>query len=330
MDLSEILKLSSIRALATADYFNTIEIGSIKKKKKRRRVNCLKCTTPQVALLPAAIPSPQSHAQPFLDICFENPLDGCFKDTRDIKTLLSQRMAIRRSTSYCHYGFRYRKRTVFITSLTSFRPLPPCPKNPCAAVLANGIHQSTVSVETQSARNSIPEALLDELFTAWTSKYKGVADAFLVIDLFAGFGSVRHCIERRWPNVKLFCNDIVLRAGVDSTLDLSTDSEFHIKALLVLAVRKHFPAFGSDPADTGVLPWLRARKVAVLFFCSTPCETYSTNGMGVHRGGFGAPRTQEAHRADIMNASIANFFMQSLADAQVTKTPSQRTERPLD
>lgn len=307
MDLSEILERGHKRALAAAAEFDSDH--PMRRHKKRRRVTPLK-----LDLWSQHTENPVTKLKHFpmrselLDFCFENPLDGYFKKLPELRNVLSSTNSgiVRRPTSYCHYGYAYRKRTVFVTSLTDFRPILPCPGHKCTSVLrGDASHSSGVADSTQSQRNSIPMPLLDELLTAWTQKQKRYANHYLVIDAFAGFGSVRACMQRGWPGVRVFCNDIVDRVGVDATLDLSADTEMRLRALLVMAVRKWWPEVGME---NGVFRCLSDNKIAVLVHCSTPCETYSTQAVAVHRHADGSAKSKEAADADNMNTALVRFF----------------------
>lgn len=311
MDLSSILERSRKRALAAAKEFES-DVPSRRRNKKLRirrvtpltldlwspstkfPVTSLKYSSPLVPLL--------------LDFCFENPLDGHFKKHAGLRRMLASLSGavVQRPTSYCHYGCAYRKRTVFVTSLTTFQPVPPCPDHKCSSILSgDASHASGVADCTQTQRNSIPITLLDELLTAWTQKHRTRAEHYLVLDAFAGFGSVRACVQRGWPNIRVFCNDIVQREGVDATFDLSTDTDARLRALLVMAVRKFWPHI---VIDKGVFRCLSDNKIAVLVHCSTPCETYSTQALAVHRFADGAPKSKQAADADAMNAALVRFF----------------------
>jgi len=306
MDLSEILERNRKRALAAAAELE--ERFSKRRHQQRRRVSPL-----AFDMWSPSTESPATHLKHryksnwFLDFCMENPLDGHFKKLPALNNMLSSFSGVvQRPTSYCHYDYAYRKRTVFFTSLTAFRPILPCPGHKCGMLLGgDASHSSRVADSTQSQRNSIPLPLLDELLTAWTQKTKTRAEHYLLIDAFAGFGSVRACVERGWPGVRLFCNDIVDRVGVNFTLDLSVDTDQRLQALLVLAVKKFWHHMRMD---NGVLQCLSDNKIAVLVHCSTPCETYSTQALAVHRFADGSPRSKQAADADNMNTALVQFF----------------------
>lgn len=307
MDLSEILERSRKRALAAAEEFDSDH--STRRHTKRRRVTPLKLDLRSQHVEDSV--TKLNHfpmRTEFLDFCFENPLDGYFKKLPELRHVLSSPISgiVQRPTSYCHYGYAYRKRTLFVTSLTDFRPILPCPGHKCSSVLrGDASHSAGVAGSTQSQRNSIPMPLLDELMTAWTQKNKRRADHYMVIDAFSGFGSVRACIQRGWPGVRVFCNDIVGRVGVDATLDLSVDTEMRLRALLVMAVRKWWPDVGME---NGVFRCLSDNKIAALVHCSTPCETYSTQAVAVHRHTDGSAKSKEAADADRMNKALIRFF----------------------
>ena len=117
-------------------------------------------------------------------------------------------------------------------------------------------------------------------------------------------------MRERWPQVCVYANDLVDR-GQHSVLDISADSPFGPASLLALALIKHFQA---DPdalrahAD-GAVGWANAHKIAVLFHLSTPCETYSTQALAVHReAGTCTAVSRAAHRADAMNEALIAWF----------------------
>jgi hypothetical protein len=266
-------------------------------------------------MLPLLSPPPPSDATlPMLDFIFENPLDGCFKDNASIRLLLRTHAdhVVSRATSYCHYGFAYRKRTVLVTSLCEFAPTAPCPTPPCAHYSQNGHHAEQLVEHSKEKRNSLPPRLVDELLSAWIAKHTNRARELLVVDLFAGWGSVKKRAAQAWPRVKVYANDLVDRDGIDLTVDLADDTEARIRLVLTFALLRHWP----DAKPTaGVFEWLEEHRVAVLFVCSTPCRTYSIEGAGVHRRPDGAPKTRAAADDDNMNAALVRAFAQFCFDA---------------
>ena len=260
---------------------------------------------------------PKRTTPAIVDFVFENPLDGRFKSHPAIEMLLAcyRGRVVARPTSYCHFGVDYRKRTIFVTSLLAFRPPSACPAHPCSHVRAGSPHPTQLIDQCDAVRNSIPAPLVDALLGAWMATHKDWAREFLLIDLFTGWGSVAKRAAERWPAVKVYTNDIADRPGVDATLDLSTDTHVRVVWLMRLAVLRFWP---DAPNDQGVMDFFASRRVAVLFHASTPCNTYSTEAIGVHRMPDGAPRTHAAARDDEMNTNLVRFFEEfALARAHV-------------
>ena len=250
------------------------------------------------------------------DFSFENPLDGKFDDLAIVKRLLWNypSMVKKRETSYCHYNdFFYRKRTVFVSTLLDFNPTPPCPGFPCAQVIAGRTHRGQVNEAKAAQKNSLPSALVDELVAAWLVRHQrlGTAKDLLFVDVFSGFGSVSRRVQETHPEIKVYANDIVNRDHLHVRLDMGVNAPWSLHGLLAFAVAKFWP----EDVDhciahpSGALGWLREHKVAVLFHASTPCNTYSQNGLAKHRvKGTCVPKTDEANRADAMNTEILSYL----------------------
>lgn len=257
-----------------------------------------------------------------LDFSFENPLDGKFKDLPVVQELIKDYPALVRrvGTSYCHYGYDYRKRTVFVSSLTNFQPTPPCPGTPCSWIRSGLEHPGSVQGCARDQKNSLPPALIDLLINSWRSRHAGKAAAYLLVDVFSGWGSVDTRVEEKqrlgeWQDVRVYSNDIVQRDHTDVTLDMSADSMWSPAALLAFAVDRHWPGDVGERMSHpgGLIGWLNAKKIAVLFHCSTPCDTYSTNGLGYHRVGKTLePKTPMAKAHDAMNASLIGYFKRTV------------------
>lgn len=248
-----------------------------------------------------------------LDFVFENPLDGRFKDIDCVRKLLHDyAYAVKQvPTSYCHYDYDYRKRTVFIGTLSCFSPKPPCPDLPCPLVRGGNFHRGRVADCSAVQKNSIPPALVDLLIDAWLALHPS-ATSHLLIDVFSGWGSIHSRVRDKqqlgcWKSVKVFSNDIVDRPHTDAQLDMRVGTPWTPGSLLVLALAKLYPA--ARPGAGGAVAWVREAGVAVLFFCSTPCETYSQNALCKHReAGSAAPKTANAVVHDHMNAKLVAFF----------------------
>lgn len=247
-----------------------------------------------------------------LDFSFENPLDGAFKDLEVVKRLLSDfpTTVFERRTSYCHHEYDYRKRTVLVTTLPNFRPAFPCPGMPCAHIRERGSHPVGVANCEAAQKNSIPPKLIDHLIRSWKERPRST-DApsiqhWVLIDVFHGFGSVKKRVygNPEHADVKVYSNDLVDRPGVDATLDMRI---FGLDTLLALALTKIFPndAEGIQSHPGGAIGWCSQERIAVLFHLSTPCETYSVQGLGKHRAkGTTQPQTKAAQQADDMNAKL--------------------------
>ena len=78
-----------------------------------------------------------------------------------------------------------------------------------------------------------------------------------------------------------------------------------------MALLKHFPRDFNRIRNFpgGAVEWCNAEKIAVLFHCSTPCDTYSVVGLKSHRVGKTLePKTPMARDHDVMNASLIDYF----------------------
>lgn len=252
-----------------------------------------------------------------LDFSFENP-DGKFKELAAVQQLLKDYPALVKlvGTSYCHYGFDYRKRTVFVSSLPNFKPTPPCPDVKCYWIASGVPHPGTVLACGSAQKNSLPPQLIDELINSWRSRQSGKATAYLLIDVFSGWGSLEARVAEKkrvgqWLDLRTYSNDIVQRDHTDITLDMSADSIWSAATLLAFAVDKHWPndtqTRRAHPG--GIIGWINEQKIAVLFHCSTPCDTYSLVGLKSHRvGSTLEPKTQMASDHDAMNAKLIDYF----------------------
>tara|TARA_B110001452_G_scaffold181135_1_gene152078 strand:- start:1396 stop:2256 length:861 start_codon:yes stop_codon:yes gene_type:complete len=248
-----------------------------------------------------------------LDFSLENPADGRFKDLDCVKRLLDDYplRVFKVATSYCNYGYDYRKRTLFISSLPTFQPLPACPAHKCQWKRRGERHSRQVTEASQSEKNSFPPLLIDLLVDSWRN-YR-VASKYLLIDMFSGWGSIEKRVSEKqaagqWLNVHVYSNDIVKRAHTDCNLDMLTWTPAE---QLVFAVNKLWPdqmAEASGHAG-GVVGWLADAGVTVLVHASTPCETYSLNGIGVHRHKGGVlPKSEAARSADRMNERLVSYL----------------------
>jgi hypothetical protein len=256
-----------------------------------------------------------------IDFSFENPSHpGKFLQHPDVKQLLStHRQTVKlASTSYCHYGEDYRKNTDIVTSVRIFQPTPPCCADiPCRWLQSERRHPAKVTDFGNIQRNSIPPKLIDCLVDAWMEWRKGDASSFLLIDVFAGFGSFhKHAAQRRarggWQNLYVYTNDIVKR-GQNGDFDMGGDSVWTLDTLLAFAIAKHWPGHLEGRAGETRMAWLQAKRIAVLFHCSTPCDTYSTLGLPRHRkpGSFEPKDGKDgdvARARDAMNTKLIDYF----------------------
>lgn len=253
-----------------------------------------------------------------LDFMFENPLDGKFKDTPAVQELLRNHPGVVRqlNTSYCHYGYSYRKRTVLIGTLTQLSLKPPCPEEPCAQVSLHGKHIQEVAECGNAQKNSLPPLLIDAIVHGWLARHKGRVERFLLIDVFSGWGSIENRVleqqaKGRWRNVFTFANDIVKRAHTQANVDMSAGTSWNPGTLLVFALNALWPEHATHVSEhpRGALGWVQENRIAVLFHCSTPCQTYSTNALATHReAGTAEPKTLQAKHDDEMNKLLIEYF----------------------
>ena len=355
MDLSSILAQQTEKEMVRF-YEEQEGIGRIRrgKQKKRRKEKCTPLpvkandavgdigggVTPSTStLLPMPSPPPPksefrlkrrassssssssaSEKRPgnLLDFVIENPYDGKLKDLTCVKDLVSRHpnTVFSTPTSYCHYGYDYRKRTLLIHTLADFKPTRPCPEVKCSAVKSGKRHTGQVVGSAAAKKNSIPPQLVKALMDAWLKRVTGASD-YLVIDVFSGWGSVSEHIRAAYPNIKVYSNDIVDRHPMDMTLDMKT---FTLGSLLVLAASRFWSGEDQFKAQQnhkdGIVGWFRDEKIAVLWHISTPCETYSQNGLGKHRvKGTTEPKTHQAVDADAMNARITEYLTRVVLEA---------------
>lgn len=247
---------------------------------------------------------PRRHSR--IDFVFENPLDGAFKKMPFVKQLLERfpYWTRCRGTSYCKYGTDYRKRTVLISSL-KLRLAPPCPNPACVHLKRAKTHPRSVADLCSAEKNSLPQGLVDAILDQWmtdAAERHATVRTYLIIDVFSGFGSVSAAIRsRQLPDVHVFGNDFVDRNGGDTTFDLSADSPFTLASLVWLACFKMGVAVSEY---TDITTMLEDRQITVLFHLSTPCTTYSTNGMSHHRNQDRSPKTSLARAHDAMNTAL--------------------------
>ena len=147
------------------------------------------------------------------------------------------------------------------------------------------------------------ERVLDLWMRSSSSRNK--TKLYVVIDVFSGFGSVSDAIKARGlKNVFVFGNDILPnRHGGDFTFDMSSSSPFNLSSLIWLSCSK-LNILTTKYKDIPDL--LESEQISILFHLSTPCTTYSTDGMAYHRNKDAAqsPKTTLAHQHDEMNRKL--------------------------
>lgn len=231
-------------------------------------------------------------------------------------------------TSYCHYGYAYRKRTMFVSTLTNFDPVEACPLFPgktrgkmCADVESGKNHTNTVGDCNTAEKNSLPPGLIDELIDSWRDRHKGTASKFLFIDLFSGWGSIVNRVADRkrigdWKNVYVYSNDLNNKREhtPNVNFDMGARSYFDVGSVLGVAIRHLWPDLIYDLTSETEYKWLEKNKIAVLVHCSTPCLSYSLNGKAHHRPK-GEQISKEARAHDEMNANLIDYFRREFLPA---------------
>jgi len=244
-----------------------------------------------------------------INFVFENPFGGLFQQMDFVKGLIARHPhhVFLVDTSYCKYDSPYRKSTVFISTLPTFRPKSRCEVIHCKQLVMRGKHDSNVKAQTKAIKNSIPAGLVDLEVTAWKAMYPTEpAYKFLFIDVFTGYGSVAAHIRQAYPDVMVYTNDIVKRTGNNVELDLR---EFPCYFMMNLALLRFFGNPSLPEMPHGLHAWLRQERIAILFHLSTPCNTYSLDGIGTHRvTSTLTPKTKLAHDHDEMNAKLIEWF----------------------
>jgi hypothetical protein len=285
-----------------------------------------------------------------IDMCFENPLDGAFKCHEGVVALYkaAKGLVVRRETSYCHYGVSHRKRTFFLTSVLQFEPRLPCPAVPCEPlrgrpaqlrrdlddateldlddfedpVFPEARHQTTIASLGTEERNRIPFPLLKLLIYAWCKNHVKYGAAtirtFLIVDAFSGWGSLAKLVDEmhaqgKWGKIKVFSNDIVRRDHTDLQFDMACRADA-LTILVQFALKAHAPDVLETWKELSLRDALWHHNVALLLHFSTPCETYSVDGLGTHRrrqetpnGLRYIPVTDAAKKADRMNHHLLEW-----------------------
>ena len=224
-------------------------------------------------------------------------------------------------TSYCKYGSGVRKDTNFMTSLGSLRLQPPCSKAPCKRRKAGLLHLAQVQGSSQEGKNAIPETLMHKVFDSWVQKHHSAGSpkpTLVLLDVFAGFGSVGKAVRSHEQDILYVSNDINKSRGADFHEDMRESSLVSTCSLMLHHVLKDRPEFksalpelqavaldssgaGEDEKAKHFARLLRSHNVCVLVHMSPPCETYSTASGNTHRdGGSVLPLSEKARQHDAM------------------------------
>ena len=188
------------------------------------------------------------------------------------------------TTSYCSYGFGWKKDTSILSNLSNLRLRPPCRVRPCGRV-----HTDFASLTTVQ-RNSIPKLLVSDVIEAFEAAQRASGRVpLLVVDVFAGWGSVSDEAQQR--GLLVFSNDILPnRCNANIDFDMR---DIQLSDLIVLGIRRyekeikeridtaHFDSLFDSSAS--IKDRLSASRVGVLLHISFPCVTYSTAAGGYHR-----------------------------------------------
>ena len=232
-----------------------------------------------------------------IDFCFENPLDGALWQSDAVALLESRnadgRTVVRRcDTSYCRYGVPYRKRTGLFTSLTGLQLPAPCSaRRPCAIFAQQGRHAEQAAGQPAYILNHVPIALTTAVLDEWVRVAR--SSHFLLIDVFSGFGSVARAAEayQKAP-ICVVTNDLYR-----ATVNFDGGDRHTLEFLLSMGLQE---LRQQEPA-------LRRDDVSILYWLSTPCQTYGPQGRGHHRPKQG-PCTPLARAHDAMNITLARYL----------------------
>jgi hypothetical protein len=252
-----------------------------------------------------------SQQQRMVDFSIENPASSKLKALPVIDNLLKNPIVKLKKTSYCHYGAPFRKNTAIISTLP-FNPPDTCPNLPCEAFKYASKHTEEVQGQNLKAKYNIPCKLVQDLVGTFMDKYPR-AKRFLIIDCFCGFGSIKSAVAAMEPKrpVSVFCNDTVVRRGVDITLDMSGDLNMHF--LFPFAV---LSVYGDNLQERELITqskssfeYLKATETAVLVHASIPCQTYSVAGGNTHRAsGSTEPLSPTARRHDVITEHLCDWI----------------------
>ena len=179
-------------------------------------------------------------------------------------------------------------------------------------------------------QNSIPKAIVCTFLDEWmakdalaTRKTGREYDHFLLIDVFKGFGSVQKAVREWNGNHKeqiLYVGNDLADARVDDadTLNFDIRRLGQFEMLIdwsVLKLRQHLARVQDVDEDEEPPPLDRGR-VRVLFWLSTPCDTYGPQGMGYH-GRVSGRLTSKAKQHDAMNLLLARWICKHALDVRI-------------
>ncbi len=250
------------------------------------------------------------EANGFVDFVVENPL-GKLWGQQYIKRLVDRGVNLQR-TSYCRYECGHRKHTNLLSSLNFSLSERCSKKKPCASLNEHGVHREQVQGKSLTDKNAIPQPLVQVVLEYWLrERCTSPVHRALIIDCFAGWGSISKAAQAMERNVYVYTNDIKrLRSHSIASLDLR---HVNINALLFLALAR--AARDDDEQkivfDNRFTPVVAARLLGwrILFWVSTPCNTYSTASTTVrHRTKSGHALTSDAKQCDEMNMSILAYL----------------------
>jgi hypothetical protein len=256
-----------------------------------------------------------------MDFVLENPADSFLWRMPFTRSLLegapgqdARRLMVKElTTSYCKYGFPYRKNTRFYTTLTNMRLIPECTKDlPCRVSRETGKHRQMLKGASRSVSNRIPSQLVVEVLNSWVAKHANddTIKAYVFVDPFAGTGSVVETVQENQAaifgekSVRVVDNYFGKNEMVRMlNQDMTQWSLLGLTQMGMLVYNLREKELGEKP--------LELKDCAVLYWLSTECKTYSINALSTHRsnketdGTNGiTPTTDEAKQDDKMNDNL--------------------------
>ena len=241
----------------------------------------------------------------------ENPGTGALWKKDYVQRLVDLEVNLQH-TSYCRYGAPYQKHTSFLTSLAVRLARKCSAKDRCSNVDDDGRHLGQVQGMSAAEKNSIPKDLVSEILCFWLRECcSHVGARPLVVDVFEGWGSVTSVAVNLRHDVKVYGNDI-RRKRANSMGDFDM-AYFNMNSLLFLALSRFVETEEEERIvfDNRLSPLVAAHLLGfnILFWLSTPCETYSRAATTKrHRTRTGHALTSEAARADKMNISLLQWL----------------------